>query len=159
MTLSAASGTVKPIRSRYFDSRISSTSSSEKFTEMLAPSSSDDHSSARSSRPSCLARKIGCLSSSVAVALTDSFHSSKSASSWWRTAFANAMNFRVTSFPCSVVSNSSIDLNLAIDDRTRRKSEWDQLIAPAIGGWFFESGGASCPSSNICCTCATSFSY
>ena len=154
-----ASGTVKPIRSRYFDSRISSTSSSEKLTEIDAPSSSDDHSSARSSRPSCSARKMGCLSSSVAVALTDSFHSSKSASSWWRTAFANAMNFRVTSFPCSVVSNSSIDLNLAIDDRTRRKSEWDQLIAPAIGGWFFESGGASCPSSNICCTWATSFSY
>ena len=74
-------------------------------------------------------------------------------------ALETATNFFETSLPCSDCSSSSIVWNLAIERRMRRKSECDQPMAPASGGWFLQSGGFSCISSNMVRTCSTSFSY
>ena len=91
VTLSAVSGTSKPIRSRYLDSRMSVVSCCSKLTTIAQPGVSGGTSSVTSSasslpssstatlRTSLVALKMGCLSSSIALALTVSFHSSKSA--------------------------------------------------------------------------------
>ena len=73
--------------------------------------------------------------------------------------FETATNFLLTSLPCSVSSRSCIWPNLAIERRMRRKSECDQPMAPASGGWFLQSGGLSCCSSKSSRTRSTSFSY
>ena len=69
-------------------------------------------------------------------------------------------NFCTIIWPCSDENiSSSCAWNLAIVLRMRRKSEWLQLIAPASGGWFFESGGLSWCVSKSELTCSSSVSY
>mmetsp|Transcript_2377 Transcript_2377/g.7958 ORF Transcript_2377/g.7958 Transcript_2377/m.7958 type:complete len:388 (-) Transcript_2377:1196-2359(-) len=143
VTLSAVSGTAKPIRSRYFDSRTSTDKSEWKLTLMAAPRpSATVASSGSTSWPSSSATKMGALSSAMARALTPADHSSKSRCSYFRISLDTATNFLETACPASVLSSSPIGLMHAIVRRIRRNSACAQLMAPATGGWFLQAGGA-----------------
>ena len=130
-----------PILSRYLLSRINIRSSFVKLTLYLF---------------SPYFIRIGRFSKLRAVYTFFAAHSMKRSVSYLSSYFASLIYWRVTCCPSGLESICSWALNLIIGVLIRCIRLLAQLIAPAIGGLFFEIGGLFNPSSYKFLTCFSS---